>query len=92
MIVQSLTRRAAWAVLATLISASTTRAEQPQLVTFDSLLAEMIDRAALAEFPDPPYICKQFSSYDRRSVAPNDPQAWFANADRAAQLGSFEPP
>ncbi|MEE9128877.1 MAG: glycoside hydrolase family 172 protein [Phycisphaerales bacterium] len=86
MIVQSLTRRAAWTVLATLSSASTTLAEQPQLVTFDSLLAEMIDRTALAEFPDPPYTCKQFSSYDRRSVAPNDPQAWFANGDRGQYL------
>lgn len=90
MIVQSLTRRAAWAVLATLSSASTTGAEQPQLVTFDSLLAEMIDRTALAEFPDPPYICKQFSSYDRRSVTPNDPQAWFANSDRGQYLRDEE--
>lgn len=60
-------------------------------VTTETLLAEMTDLAGLAEFPDPPFTCRQFSSYDRKSEAVNaelpaeargtsqDP--WFANAD-----------
>jgi len=51
-------------------------------VTLDSLLDQMVDLTALAEFPDPPFTCKQFSSYDRRSRAPEDHDAWFANGDR----------
>ena len=48
-------------------------------VTFESLLAELTDRRALAEFPHPAYTSRQFSSYDRSSV---DAQTqWFANGD-----------
>ena len=50
-------------------------------VTTRSLLAQMADLAALAEFPEPPYTCRQFSSYDRASTSPADPEKWFANAD-----------
>ncbi|MCL2119147.1 MAG: DUF2961 domain-containing protein [Planctomycetaceae bacterium] len=49
-------------------------------VSLESLLKEMTDRAAIAEFPDPYYTCKQASSYDRASVAPDKP-GWFANGD-----------
>jgi hypothetical protein len=41
----------------------------------------MTDRAALARFPDPPYTCAQFSSYDRASTGPSDPKTWYANGD-----------
>lgn len=51
-----------------------------QVVTFEGLLEELNDRAALARLPDPAYTCKQFSSYDRASKAPGD-DSWFANAD-----------
>ena len=51
-------------------------------VTLESLLQEMTDRAAIAEFPDPYYTCKQASSYDRRSVSPDQP-GWYANGDTA---------
>ncbi len=50
-------------------------------VTTRSLLREMTDLGGLAEYPDPPFTCKQFSSYDRRSKLPEDHEAWFANAD-----------
>lgn len=46
-----------------------------------SLLNEMVDREAIAQFPDPPYTLKQFSSYDRATVQPGD-STWFANRDR----------
>lgn len=51
------------------------------VVTTESLLREMTDLRALAEYPDPAFTCKQFSSYDRASVTPNDQEKWFANAD-----------
>jgi len=49
-------------------------------VTTRSLIHQMTDLAALAQFPDPPYKTTQFSSYDRRSVAPYAPE-WYANSD-----------
>ena len=53
-----------------------------QTVSLQSLLNEMIDRDTLAQFPSPEYQCRQASSYDRRSVAPDQP-GWFANSDRS---------
>ena len=50
-------------------------------VTLDDLLKQMADLSRLAEYPDPPYVTRQFSSYDRASHAPGD-DSWFANADR----------
>jgi len=49
-------------------------------VTIQSLLQEMIDPTALARIDSPSYSLGQFSSYDRRSVAPDQP-GWFANED-----------
>ena len=54
-------------------------------VTMRSLLEEMTDREAVARFPDPAYTCRQFGSYDRASVAPDQP-GWFANDDRSQFL------
>ncbi|HID22384.1 MAG TPA: DUF2961 domain-containing protein, partial [Planctomycetaceae bacterium] len=51
-------------------------------VSFESLLKEMIDRDRLARVPHPFYLCRQASSYDRDSVAPDRP-GWFANWDRS---------
>ncbi|MFQ5806768.1 MAG: glycoside hydrolase family 172 protein [Phycisphaerae bacterium] len=53
-------------------------------VTTRSLLAEMTDLAALAEYPNPPFTCKQFSSYDRAAKSPEE--NWFANADAGNYL------
>jgi hypothetical protein len=49
-------------------------------VTFGTLLEDMTKAEILAEFPAPAFSCKQFSSYDRRSVGP-DKEGWFANHD-----------
>ena len=49
-------------------------------ITFESLLQEMTDREALTYFPAPAYTIKQFSSYDQRSIGP-DQEGWFANRD-----------
>lgn len=53
-----------------------------ETVTFETLLLEMTDREALARFPSPEYTCRQFSSYDRATTAPDEP-GWFANWDRS---------
>ncbi len=53
-----------------------------ETVTLESLLKEMIDRDHLARFPSPAYTCRQASSYDRDTVAPDQP-GWFANWDRS---------
>ena len=45
-----------------------------------SLLDDMTNLAGLAEFPNPAYTCRQFSSYDRRSKSPTE-ENWFANND-----------
>jgi hypothetical protein len=50
-------------------------------VTLESLLHEMTDYAAVARWPQPEFICKQASSYDRGTVAPEKP-GWFANSDQ----------
>ena len=51
-------------------------------VSLKTLLEEMVDRDHLARFPAPAYVCRQFSSYDRGTVAPDQP-GWFANWDRS---------
>jgi hypothetical protein len=48
-------------------------------ITTASLLDDMTNLAAMAEFPSPAYTCKQFSSYDRKSKSPTED--WFANDD-----------
>jgi len=53
-------------------------------ITTESLLKEMTDLKGLAEFPDPPFTCRQFSSYDRKSKSPSED--WFANADSGQYL------
>ncbi|MBS3808277.1 MAG: DUF2961 domain-containing protein [Bacteroidales bacterium] len=54
--------------------------EEQKKVTLESLLSEMTDRQAVTHLPDPSYILKQFSSYDRRSTTPGE-KGWWANRD-----------
>ncbi len=63
-------------------SAAVGRAASSSIVTFDSLLDEMVDRGRIARLPSPAYTCKQFSSYDRNSTEPGSP-TWWANWDRS---------
>ena len=46
-----------------------------------SLLDDMTNLSAMAEFPNPAYVTKQFSSYDRASTAAAKKETWFANGD-----------
>ncbi len=50
------------------------------VVTFQTLLDEMVDRTALARWPAPSYSGRQFSSYDRR--VHEDRKHWHANNDK----------
>jgi hypothetical protein len=50
-------------------------------VTLESLLGELTDFTAVARWPEPEFTCKQASSYDRATVAPDKP-GWFANSDQ----------
>jgi hypothetical protein len=54
-------------------------------ITTGTLLSDMINRELISEFPYPEYTTKQFSSYDRKSLAADKPD-WFANADRSQFL------
>jgi hypothetical protein len=45
----------------------------------------MTDLSLLAEFPDPSYVTRQFSSYDRASEVPGK-DSWFANDDHGFML------
>ena len=50
-------------------------------ISLSSLLDDMTNLSGMAEFPNPPFVAKQFSSYDRASTTPADPKTWFANND-----------
>ena len=77
------TRSLSLALLAVGLALPAARAAEK--VTLDDLLKQMTDLSKLAEYPDPPYVTKQFSSYDRASETPGN-ENWFANADRGFML------
>jgi hypothetical protein len=52
----------------------------PPHVSFADLMRQTYDLDGLARAPDPSFRAAQASSYDRTSVAPNQP-GWFANND-----------
>lgn len=60
-----------------------------QEISFKSLLEEIISYDAIARWPQPGFVLKQASSYDRRSVSPNKP-GWFANTDQAQFIRTEE--
>lgn len=68
-----------------LCSLSANSAQAADKVTFESLIRQMTDLSLLAEIPDPPYVTRQFSSYDRASEAPGK-ESWFANDDHGFML------
>lgn len=72
-------------ILVLLLTSGPGAAAQPA-VTTERLLEEMTDLPGLAAFPQPAYTCKQFSSYDRKSKSPSEPD-WFANGDAGHFLG-----
>ncbi|MCX6224102.1 MAG: DUF2961 domain-containing protein [Bacteroidia bacterium] len=63
-----------------IFSAACSRQEPTPVVTTESMLGEMVDLNRLTVLPEHVYRAVQFSSYDRRSTAP-DQEGWFANED-----------
>ncbi len=63
-----------------LLLASAPAPQEPAPVDLARLLDECADLARLARLPEESYDLVQFSSYDRRSVAPGE-AGWFSNAD-----------
>jgi hypothetical protein len=61
-----------------------TISEVPGEISVRTLLREMVDISAIAKLPDPPYVARAASSYDRRSVTPTSSDGWFANDDWAS--------
>ncbi len=63
-----------------------------ETVSLDSLLGEMTNLERLTTLPNPAYVTRQFSSYDRRSTDPavQDDSNWFANGDRGQVLRAEE--
>src|SRR5690242_6909236 len=59
------------------------------IVSIKSLLNEMTSYESVARWPQPGYILKQASSYDRKSVSPGKP-GWFANADASQYIRTEE--
>jgi hypothetical protein len=57
-------------------------------VSIESLLNEMIDRDAVACFPETNFRLKQESSYNRASKSPEDSLGWFKNQDNNANKKS----
>jgi hypothetical protein len=57
-------------------------------VTFNTLLDEMANLDALADYPTPYFTCRQFSSYDRKSHNKTDlsDEGWFSNGDACQVL------
>ncbi|MBU2914125.1 glycoside hydrolase family 172 protein [Reichenbachiella agariperforans] len=54
---------------------------QQEEVSITSLLQEMVDREAIARFPQSNFRLKQESSYNRASQSPEDSVGWFINHD-----------
>ncbi|WP_442506798.1 glycoside hydrolase family 172 protein [Novipirellula sp. SH528] len=61
------------------LSVLVAQAQEP--VSIESLLNEMVDRDAVACYPEKDFRLKQHSSYNRASKTPDGPAGWFNNKD-----------
>lgn len=73
-----------------LIGASVILPQASEPITIESLLREMVDREALARFPETDFRLRQQSSYDRLSKTPDEPKGWFANKDNTKNFVRVE--
>ncbi len=53
-----------------------------QMVSFESLLREIVARDTVLKYPAPAYSAKLMSSRDPKSASASDPATWFANDDQ----------
>ncbi|WP_372726258.1 DUF2961 domain-containing protein, partial [Novipirellula sp.] len=67
--------------ISAVMALSTLAAQSQEPVSIESLLQEMVDRDAVARYPENDFRLKQHSSYNRASTTPDDPKGWFNNKD-----------
>ncbi|WP_404305938.1 glycoside hydrolase family 172 protein [Neorhodopirellula lusitana] len=67
--------------LGVILAISTCAVHAQESVSIESLLKEMVDRDAVASFPETDFRLKQHSSYNRASKTPEEPKGWFTNQD-----------
>ena len=67
-------------LIAAIVGFPSTTAAGAEVIDFGRLLAQMLDRTSIAEFPEPAFVCKQASSYNRNSQQPGTPE-WFSTDD-----------
>ncbi len=58
-------------------------------IDLERLLGDMLGRSRIAELPEPGFVCRQASSYDRRAREPGNAD-WFANSDSSHFVGCDE--
>jgi len=71
--------RAVSRATAVILLALTSVAVAAPAINTETLLNDLIDLQRLTRLPDPSYVTKQFSSWDRATQSPD--KDWFANAD-----------
>ena len=64
-----------------LLHFQTAIAQSNKQITIETLLNDMVNREALARFPEVNFKLKQESSYNRASKSPEDTVGWFTNKD-----------
>ncbi len=67
-------------LMAAIVGFLSTTATCEETIDFGGLLARMLDRSRIAEFREPAFVCKQASSYNRKSEQPGTPE-WFSTDD-----------
>ncbi len=73
-------RRLARILVLTFLAHLAAPAAGADAIDLGGLLGRMLDRAGIAEFPEPAFVCKQASSYNRKSKQPGT-RDWFATDD-----------
>jgi len=78
--------RHVFALLSLLLAVSSSNAGQflafnRPVISLSSLLAEMTNRADVAQLPVYNFTCKEATSHDHRKIDPADPAGWHSNKD-----------
>ena len=74
--IKGLSRIVAFILLVPLVTPVASAGE----INLGGLLSEMLNRSRIAEFPEPAFVCKQSSSYNRKSTRAGEP-TWFSTGD-----------
>lgn len=69
-----------FAIAAVILGCARNEQAQHEVISVSSLLKEMTSREQLTRFPEPAYVTKHVSSYDRSSTSPTE-KNWFHNWD-----------